>query len=453
VLERLAEGGAVGIFPEGGSHDRTDLLPLKVGVALIAYMAYERDGINVPIVPVGLNYFDAHKWRGKAVVEYGRPILLNPNTLKDYKLGGLARRKVCNELLDRVQDSMKSVIVAMPDYQSLSVIHTARRLYQKNNGGVMETSEKQDLNRRFAEGFKRLLILAKGNPPKEWLDLQERIINYSRELKDLGLRDYQVPGLSKGKIDDDSVGDTVLQGFNAPYQIIHVLFLLIISAVPMLLINLPVGILAGVYAESRRKKALSKSKVKLHGYDVMLTEKVMFCIVMVPTVWVTYGLLLMKFGDFNYETLAFIMFNMPVFAYLGIVCTEAGVIEWKDLRPLFLRLFPSTRDRLSSLPAVRKTLQSDIRSIIKQFGPALGEIYYGKNLDWQRIQEKTRTLVGDGTGDGVPGIPETKSSDQIKIPVPVFAQGNDDDDKENKEEDSDDGGSNKDKKEAAKKNN
>lgn len=29
VFHRLNEGGCVGIFPEGGSHDRTELLPLK----------------------------------------------------------------------------------------------------------------------------------------------------------------------------------------------------------------------------------------------------------------------------------------------------------------------------------------------------------------------------------------------------------------------------------------
>jgi glycerol-3-phosphate O-acyltransferase/dihydroxyacetone phosphate acyltransferase len=44
VLDKLTDGGAVGIFPEGGSHDRTDLLPLKVGVALLAYSALEKDG-------------------------------------------------------------------------------------------------------------------------------------------------------------------------------------------------------------------------------------------------------------------------------------------------------------------------------------------------------------------------------------------------------------------------
>merc|ERR1712226_1655649 len=41
ILSKLARGGAIGIFPEGGSHDRTDLLPLKVGVSLIAYSALE----------------------------------------------------------------------------------------------------------------------------------------------------------------------------------------------------------------------------------------------------------------------------------------------------------------------------------------------------------------------------------------------------------------------------
>jgi glycerol-3-phosphate O-acyltransferase / dihydroxyacetone phosphate acyltransferase len=115
VLDRLAVGGTVGIFPEGGSHDRTDLLPLKVGVALIAYSAMERDGLNVPIIPVGLNYFRTHRWRGKAIVEYGDPVYIDPSTLKDYVAGGEKKRAVCNELLERIRDSMRSVIVSMPE--------------------------------------------------------------------------------------------------------------------------------------------------------------------------------------------------------------------------------------------------------------------------------------------------------------------------------------------------
>ena len=101
VLNKLREEGAIGIFPEGGSHDRTDLLPLKAGVALIAYSALEKDGLVIPIVPVGLNYFQRHKIRGRVTVEYGRPIYIDTATLKDYKSGGASKRQVCNDVLER----------------------------------------------------------------------------------------------------------------------------------------------------------------------------------------------------------------------------------------------------------------------------------------------------------------------------------------------------------------
>ncbi len=35
VEEALANGKCLGIFPEGGSHDNTDLLPLKVSSILL----------------------------------------------------------------------------------------------------------------------------------------------------------------------------------------------------------------------------------------------------------------------------------------------------------------------------------------------------------------------------------------------------------------------------------
>jgi glycerol-3-phosphate O-acyltransferase/dihydroxyacetone phosphate acyltransferase len=54
VHTSLSQGSCLGIFPEGGSHDNTDLLPLKPGVAAIAFGVLEKFDVNVPIVPVGL---------------------------------------------------------------------------------------------------------------------------------------------------------------------------------------------------------------------------------------------------------------------------------------------------------------------------------------------------------------------------------------------------------------
>lgn len=199
VLERLASGGTIGIFPEGGSHDRTDLLPLKVGVALIAYSALEKDGINVPIIPVGLNYFRAHRFRGKVTVEFGSPTYIEPSTLTAYKRGGADKRRVCNELLGRIEDSMRSVIVSVPDYEKMQLIHAARRLYRQDARN--ETAEqRQDMGRRFAEGYKRILLQVKGDPPAEWINLQDRVLAYQKELNELGIRDYQVVGLDHEEV-------------------------------------------------------------------------------------------------------------------------------------------------------------------------------------------------------------------------------------------------------------
>ena len=70
VYEALENGQCIGIFPEvinlindlqGGSHDRTDILPLKAGIGIMALgaMAKFKD-CKVKIIPCGLNYFKGH---------------------------------------------------------------------------------------------------------------------------------------------------------------------------------------------------------------------------------------------------------------------------------------------------------------------------------------------------------------------------------------------------------
>jgi len=94
---------------------------------------------------------------------------------------------------------MRSVIVSVPDYETMQIIHAARRLYRQR--GSNETAQqRQDMGRRFAEGYKRLLLQVKGEPPEEWLSLQKRILAYQKELNELGIRDYQVAGLDHEEV-------------------------------------------------------------------------------------------------------------------------------------------------------------------------------------------------------------------------------------------------------------
>ena len=56
-------------------------------------------------------------------------------------------------------------------------------------------------------------------------------------------------------------------------------------------------------------------------------------------------------------------------SYSGIIVVEAGIVDWKDLRPFFMRILPSTRKRLAAMPGIRKSLQDDLRAFIKSIGP------------------------------------------------------------------------------------
>lgn len=139
VYQRLHEGGCIAIYPEGsylvpcvaywelnhvvgGSHDRTDLLPLKAGFAMMALGAMANDpNVKVKIVPVGLSYFHAHRFRSRAVIEFGHPVDVTSELVEKFKNGGSEKREAVSGLLDQVHAALKAVTVRAPDYDTLMV--------------------------------------------------------------------------------------------------------------------------------------------------------------------------------------------------------------------------------------------------------------------------------------------------------------------------------------------
>ena len=172
-----------------------------------------------------------------------------------------------------------------------------------------------------SEGYKRMLLQTKGDPPKEWKVLQDRLLAYQKELDELGIRDYQVVGLDheQYELGSETEGHTKVETFlyrlNVFGHIVHLVLISTLACLPSLLLNLPVGLVARKYANYKRKKALAASKVKVLGYDVVLSERVVCSIVLVPTLWMIYGLLLVVFTDFDWPTLAVCFTCFPLFSY------------------------------------------------------------------------------------------------------------------------------------------
>ena len=375
VHKSLALGQCLGIFPEGGSHDRTDLLPLKAGIAAIAYGTLEKYNVNVPIVPVGLTYFRADKYRGRAVVEFGEPIRISPEMADKYKED---KRGSYTELLSKVEDGMRKVIVTAPDYQVLKLIHTARRLYRKPAQSV-RIAVRQDLSRRFAIGY--MIIRKRYTPfPTEIQELYDALEEYQKKLDYWGLKDYQITNL-------DVPFNKML------YNFLHALVLAVLASIPSLLLNLPVGMAAKSWAEHNAKKDLARSKVKISARDVIMSRKIIFSLGAVPVLWVVYFFVLFFFSIFSLVQIILILLLLPLFSYIGVMAVEAGMMDIKELRPLFLRLFPSYRHEASNFPTIRNDLMRRVRAMVRKYGPELGALYYDKDVDLDKYMDELK-MVG-----------------------------------------------------------
>jgi hypothetical protein len=64
------------------------------------------------IIPVGMNYFHAHKFRSRAVIEFGTAIDVPAELAK--KFDGPGRRDAIGEMLENVRQGLISVTVTTP---------------------------------------------------------------------------------------------------------------------------------------------------------------------------------------------------------------------------------------------------------------------------------------------------------------------------------------------------
>lgn len=77
--------------------------------------------VKVKIVPVGLSYFHAHRFRSRAVIEFGSAMDVPQEFVEMFKQGGVQKRDAVAKLLDLIYDGLKTVTMRAPDYDTLMV--------------------------------------------------------------------------------------------------------------------------------------------------------------------------------------------------------------------------------------------------------------------------------------------------------------------------------------------
>lgn len=274
--DALCEGKCIGIFPEGGSSDRTDLLPLKAGVSVMALGAADR-GAPVLIVPFGINYNNAHAWRSRVLVDIGKGLRVSPELLEQYRRG--EKREAYAALLKQVESGLRGVTFNAPDKRSMNILRTMRRMYQ----GDIQLPPKRfmELNRRFALAF------GKFRSDERFLQIVDMISDYMSELKRLNLSDRQVATFPPVGSLAASAG--AFMNLIIDLAVIIVVFVL---TLPALLIFAPMLLRIRYVAAKEVAKALAGSSVKVEAKDVEASQKMMGAVIWIPFTMVFWSALI-----------------------------------------------------------------------------------------------------------------------------------------------------------------
>lgn len=378
VFKHLNDGKVLGIFPEGGSHDRPDLLPLKPGVAIMALGAIAsklNEGVSpeditpVNIIPVGLNYFHPHKFRSRVVIDFGKPIVVDPTMARAYNENS---RDAVGVLLQKITLGLKEVTVTCNDYDTLMVVQAARRLYTSSDRESIPLALVVEMNRRLVKGYQRY-----ANEP-DVIELRNLVMEYNRKLMRVGIHDHQVELLSEG--------DRV-KIFMKFVERLFKFGLFMGLSLPGIFLFSPVFITARRISRKKAKEALAGSSVKIKAKDVLSTWKILVALVLAPALYIFYSIigtiLIVKLNlvssDWMTLTATFLFcYGWAVLTtYASLRVGEIGVDYYKSLKPLFICILShhSQQIQIQELKLTRRALSEKVTEFCNRYGPNMFEDY------------------------------------------------------------------------------
>ena len=178
VDRALAAGDAICLFPEGVSHSAGRLVALRTGAARMALTAAQA-GVDVSLVPVGLNFERKTTFRSRVTVVYGQPF-----GCADLAGAG-PRPDAVRALTDRIAERMRLLLIEADARADAALIERVDRLYAAARGHRGDPHERVMRRRIIAAGIERLRF----SYPERYDELLLRFRRYDERLRRFGLRD------------------------------------------------------------------------------------------------------------------------------------------------------------------------------------------------------------------------------------------------------------------------
>lgn len=213
MYEVLAAGRATGIFPEGISHDRSQLAPLKTGAARIALgVRRKHPDTRVYIVPTGLVYFDRHRFRSNVLIQFGAPIEIGDEWIERTESGEDSEREAVRDLTGRLDARLRALTINADHWNRAWVLDGVRRLYQPQGASLEERA-------RMARRFNLAYPTVKDEP--EVRELYRRVESYLMRQSAVGVDDRTLRSdVGASYIGLTALGHLVLMAFYVPLFVV-----------------------------------------------------------------------------------------------------------------------------------------------------------------------------------------------------------------------------------------
>jgi glycerol-3-phosphate O-acyltransferase / dihydroxyacetone phosphate acyltransferase len=328
----LAAGDAIGIFPEGISHDMSQLARFKTGAARIALGARERyPGLPVRMVPCGLHYVTPQRFRSSVLIQFGPAIEVGEEWDASRRADA---RAAASALTTEMELRLRALTVNAEDWETLRVLDGVRRLYQPPRIGL---EERVELARRFSAHYPGV------RHEPEVQQLFGRVREYLDRLASLGLCDRD---LSRPL----GVGERLLR--------LGRHLVLVLAWLPLALagaaVHLPVALLLGITGER-----LSPRK------DVIGTTKFVLGFLLLGLAYAGIPLALFAFAGGREAVAALALLPLSGYATLRVLERSVALrrLVATSLRLVFLR------SELRALRQEREALEAEVVRAVQRFKP------------------------------------------------------------------------------------
>ncbi len=174
VQRALAQGSAVGLFPEGITHSEPSIAALKTGAARIALGAAALMGHDFPIIPIGLVFRNKTEFRSRAHAIVGRQL-----DWRELSQRGESDVEAVRILTDRIDNALRATTINLETWADAPIVELAEAVY------AAELELRPDAIERIArvKSITDALTRMRERGSSEWVPIGDELKRHGRMLR------------------------------------------------------------------------------------------------------------------------------------------------------------------------------------------------------------------------------------------------------------------------------